>query len=36
MDYTYINYDTTDSYQGYFMMWDDPAERNGDSFLCGR
>ena len=36
MDYTYINYDTTDSYQGYFMMWDDPAEQNGASILCGR
>ena len=32
MDMTFINYDTTDWYHGYFMMWDDPEEHMGDSF----
>ena len=35
MDYTYVNYDTTDYYQDYFMMWDDPAKHNGNNFMCG-
>ena len=35
MDYTYINYDTTNWYHAYFMMWGDPAERNGSEHICG-
>ena len=35
MDYTYINYDTTEWHQDYFMMWDDPAEKNGTTETCG-
>ena len=35
MDYTYINYDTYGWHQGYFMMWDDPAEQNGGTYVCG-
>ena len=30
MDYTYINYDVTNFNHAYFMMWDDPAPRNGN------
>ena len=36
MDHTYINYDTSNWYQAYFMMWDDPAEQNGNTQWCGR
>ena len=35
MDYTYINYDVTDFNHAYFMMWDDPAYRNGNQKKCG-
>ena len=35
MDYTYINYDVTDFHHDYFMMWDDPAYRNGNQKKCG-
>lgn len=35
MDYTYVNYDTHGWHQGYFMMWDDPAEQNGAAYMCG-
>jgi len=35
MDYTYINYDTTEWSQDYFMMWDDPAEQSGTTEICG-
>ena len=35
MDYTYINFDTAGWHQAYFMMFDDPAEQNGKSFVCG-
>lgn len=35
MDYTYINYDTTDWHQGFFMMQNDPAEENGTTYVCG-
>ena len=36
MDYTYINFDTTNWYHDYYMMWDDPAQKNGDTFSCGK
>ena len=32
MDLTFINYDTSDWFHAYFMMWDDPEENKGDSF----
>ena len=35
MDFTYINYDTTNWYHAYFMMWDDPGVQNGNTFYCG-
>ena len=35
MSTTFISYDTSDWYHDYFMMWDDPEERQGMHFWCG-
>lgn len=35
LDSTFINYDTTDWYQDYFLMIGDPAKRNGRDRNCG-
>jgi len=35
MDFTFINYDTTGWSYDHFMMWDDPAAKNGKHLWCG-
>ena len=35
LESTFINYDTTSWYQGYFLMLDDPAVKNGRDRNCG-
>ena len=35
LDSTFINYDTSNWHQGYFLMLDDPATKNGRDRKCG-
>ena len=35
LESTFINYDTTEWYPGYFLMLNDPAKKNGRDRNCG-